>query len=128
MPPIPPIPPMPPMPPYIPLGFSSFFSTIMHSVVVMYELTEAASSKATLTTLAGSIIPLAIKSTNSPLLASNPKLVLVLERTRSIVVIPSKPALSEMVLQGRLIAFLMILIPRSCSLFSPLRVSRTRPA
>jgi len=54
----------------------------------MYELTEAASSRATLTTFTGSIIPLAMRSTNSPTLASNPKLVFVLLRTRPIVVIP----------------------------------------
>ncbi len=74
------------------------------------------------------MIPLAIKSTNSPLLASNPKLVFVLPDTLSIVVIPSNPALSEMVLQGRDMAFLIILIPRSCSWFAPFKVSSALPA
>jgi len=83
---------MPPIPPMPPIGFlsdfSSFLSTIIHSVVVIYELTDAASSRAALTTLTGSIMPRAMRSTNSPTLASNPKLVFVLLRTRSIVVIP----------------------------------------
>ena len=63
---IPPIPPIPPgAPPYLE---SSFFSTIIHliiniykySVVVINEATDAASTKAVLTTLVGSIIPLVI--------------------------------------------------------------------
>ncbi len=61
IPPIPPMPPMPPIPPipYPPaIGFYSFLSTIIHSVVDINPLTEAASYKATLTTLAGSMIPL----------------------------------------------------------------------
>ena len=59
---IPYIPPIPPIPPIgLPDGLSSFLSTIIHSVVDINPLTEAASSNATLTTLAGSMIPLSIR-------------------------------------------------------------------
>lgn len=72
IPPIPPMPPMPPIPPGPPAGLSYFLSTIMHSVVDISPLTDAASSRATLTTLAGSMIPLSIKLAYSPFAASNP--------------------------------------------------------
>lgn len=55
-------------------------------------------------------------------------LVSVLDFTLSTVVIPSKPALSEMVLHGREMAFLMIFIPRSCSELAPLSLSKALPA
>ena len=72
IPPIPPMPPMPPIPPAPPDDFSYFLSTIMHSVVDMSPLTDEASSRATLTTLDGSMIPLSIKLAYYPLAASNP--------------------------------------------------------
>jgi hypothetical protein len=51
----------------------------MHSVVDIKPLTDAASSRATLTTLAGSITPLSIKFVYSPLFASKPNVKSVLE-------------------------------------------------
>lgn len=124
IPPMPPIPPIPPIPPG-PAGFSSFLSTIMHSVVDIRPLTEAASSRATLTTFFGSMIPASIKLTNSPFAASNPNDLSVLERILSTMLTPSKPALSAIALQGKEIALLMILIPKSCSEFFPFNVYKT---
>merc|ERR1712176_1396196 len=72
------IPGIPPIPPPIPPmggaggGLSSGKSTIMASGVVNKPLTEAASTNHVLTTLVGSIIPLATKSQYSPACASNP--------------------------------------------------------
>ncbi len=126
MPPIPGMPPMPPIPP-APL-LSSFLSTIMHSVVVISPLTDEASSRATLTTLVGSMIPLSIRLVYSPVLASNPYLRSLLALIFSTTVTPSNPALDAIVLQGRLMAFLMILIPKSCSAFYPLRLFSTLEA
>lgn len=127
MPPIPPIPPIPPMPPG-PAGFYSFLSTIMHSVVDISPLTEAASSKATLTTFLGSITPALIKSVNYPLLASKPYEVSLLLRIFSTTLTPSNPALSAIVLQGNEIAFLIILMPSSSSAFFPLSPSKALEA
>jgi len=70
------------------MGFYSFLSTIIHSVVDINPLTEAASYKATLTTLAGSMIPLSIKLVYSPLLASNPKAISLLALILSTTVTP----------------------------------------
>jgi len=100
----------------------------MHSVVDIRPLTEAASSSATLTTFFGSIIPAFIKLVNSPLLASKPYDLSVLDKIFSTTLTPSNPALSAMALQGRVIAFLMILIPRSCSEFFPFNASRALDA
>ena len=65
---------MPPMPP-IPgagiagAGFSSFLSAMTHSVVRNMPAIEAAFSRATRVTLAGSITPAAIRFSNSPVRA-----------------------------------------------------------
>jgi len=96
----------------------------MHSVVDINPLTEAASSRATLTTFFGSMIPALIKSVNYPLLASKPYDVLVLLNIFSTTLTPSNPALSAIALQGKEIAFLMILMPNYSSEFFPLMFSR----
>lgn len=118
---------MPPIPPG-PAGLSSFLSTIMHSVVDINPLTEAASSKATLTTFAGSMTPLWTKLTYSPFEASKPNWMSWEALILSTTVTPSKPALSAMVLHGREMAFLMMLIPRACSELAALRLFKARAA
>ena len=100
----------------------------MHSVVVIKLLTEAASSKATLTTFVGSIIPSLIKFVKTPFYASNPYPRSWLAKTFSTIETPSNPALSAIVLQGNETALETILIPRFCSEFSPWSLSRTREA
>ena len=55
------IPPIPPPIGGIGAGFSSFLSAMMHSVVKNIPAIEAAFSRATRTTLAGSITPAAFR-------------------------------------------------------------------
>jgi len=69
---------MPPIPPIPPIGLAgaypagTYSSTIIASVVIINEATEAASYKAVLTTLVGSMIPLSNIVTYNPFYASNP--------------------------------------------------------
>jgi hypothetical protein len=86
----------------------------MHSVVDIKPLTEAASSRATLTTFLGSMMPTPTKLVYYPFAASKPKEVSLLSEILCTMLAPSKPALSAIALQGKLIAFLIILIPKSC--------------
>ena len=60
----------------------------MHSVVDISPATEDASSRATLTTFAGSMTPLLTKSVYYPLLASNPYCISLLAKILSTTVTP----------------------------------------
>mmetsp|Transcript_36459 Transcript_36459/g.32722 ORF Transcript_36459/g.32722 Transcript_36459/m.32722 type:complete len:325 (-) Transcript_36459:69-1043(-) len=122
---------MPSMPPPIPpegAALSSLTSTIIASVVVIREATEAASTKAVLTTLVGSMIPFSIMFTYSPVAALKPISSLLSSKILPTITAPSSPAFSAMVLHGILIAFLTMSIPTFWSKLSPFKFSRTLEA
>ena len=142
MPPIPPIPPMPPMPPPAGIAGSSFGISVMTackyfclvykyyewkwrptSAVQRRDATPAASVRAVLTTLAGSMIPVAIMSTIFSLAASKPSLTLAHCLTLLTTTEASRPALSAIVYRGLVSAYLTISTPFFWSSFSGVTAS-----
>lgn len=83
----------------------------MHSVVNIKLATLDESIKAVLTTLVGSIMPSFLISTYVPLAALNPLSPFASSNNLAAINEPWKPAFSQMVTNGILIAFWMILIP-----------------
>merc|ERR1719225_621160 len=125
MPPIPPMPPMPPgMPPAPPSAFSGI-SVMTHSAVHRREATPAASVRAVLTTLAGSMIPVAIMSTMASLAASKPTFKLSFSTTLLTMTLASSPAFVAICMRGCLSACLIISIPFFWSSLAGVRVFRT---
>jgi hypothetical protein len=92
----------------------------MASVVTRRPATELASCKATLTTLAGSMMPFPIKSPYSPVCASNPNDGDLWSVTLPTTIEPSTPAFSAIWRIGACSARRMMLTPASWSSLSPL--------
>merc|ERR1719225_918559 len=122
------MPPMPPMPPGIPPAPPSAFSGISvmtHSAVHKREATPAASVRAVLTTLAGSMIPVAIMSTMASLAASKPMFKFSFSTTLLTITLASSPAFVAICMRGCLRACLMISIPFFWSSLAGTRPART---
>ncbi len=109
--------------------FLSFFygsSYIIHSVVNIKLATLDESTNAVLTTLVGSIIPYFLISTYDPLAALNPLYEFPYYDNFAAINEPWNPAFSQIVINGILMAFWMILIPaispyvRFCELYTSL--------
>ncbi len=105
---------MPPMPPGMPppAAPSAFgFSAIMASVVMRRPATEAASCSAVRTTLVGSMMPAATRSTYSSFCASKPKLGCFDSSTFCTTIEPSTPAFSTIWRIGASSARFTMLMP-----------------
>lgn len=82
-----------------------------YSVVVMRDATDAASTRAVLTTLVGSMIPALIMLTYWSLAASYPNSSSLASRSFPTTTAPSPPAFWTMVLMGSSMALLTIYTP-----------------
>src|SRR6478736_1941919 len=113
------------MPPIPPPGMAgepkSFFglSATIASVVTSRPATEPASCRATLTTLAGSMIPFPIRSPYSPVWASKPKVGDLFSSTLPTTIEPSTPAFSAIWRIGASSALSTMLMPAWMSSLSP---------
>mmetsp|Transcript_21841 Transcript_21841/g.49381 ORF Transcript_21841/g.49381 Transcript_21841/m.49381 type:complete len:337 (-) Transcript_21841:795-1805(-) len=116
---------MPPMPPIPPMGgppapSDAGLSATMASAVIMREATLDESTMAVRTTLAGSMMPVAMRSTYSPVCALKPYLGSSLLRHSPATTAPSCPAFDAMALSGARIALSTISIPSFWSMLAAL--------